>query len=604
MLTLRRRRRCSVVRLTSRSGVARCRRRVQAAAKSSPTSASTAITSRPTTRSCKIAGVAVGAPFTAVDDRRRDGAAQGVEEVRRRQVLKRFASIADAVADRPRHHRRRRAGADRAARRCRAAPVRVVKRARLPQPDVHADPRRRGRLRPDVRRAARVAGRDRRAQPPVVSADVGRTEAGRRGVRSHVHARAAHARRGRAARCSRSTIPAFDADDDRRRVWARAERAARVRCASAATPGGSTCRFCGAQDTCTSFGGDVAFDTRLDPRAAAQRRVRHARPIERFGRRLRRASTQHASRRAGLSRPDRPDRARRCAPSARRPSAPLPPYLKPLLGGWSNLRGFEAGSFIGDTLVAGSLELRMPLTSPLEIGKLGVSVFADTGTAYDNGQRFSGSAVPHRRRRQRLDRGHGVSHEPGRRARTRGEYPRQLRRRADVLKLCRRRADASDRTIVIMSVDQGSTVIIVASNEKFFSGALNFSWGTEVSMNMRLLRGLSGRVLECGCLVGVYETYDGAVVATIDARGPVCRASDHRLHAVIPVEAPATRTGSLGGVGGQPDARSARPVGDSPPITVVCRRPVGRPSRVEFPPFSRRFQAGVVLALPTAWRCV
>jgi hypothetical protein len=56
-------------------------------------------------------------------------------------------------------------------------------------------------------------------------------------------------------------------------------------------------------------------------------------------------------------------------------------------------------------------------------------------------------------------------------------------------------------------------------------------------MNMRLLRGLSGRVLDCGCLVGVYETYDATVVATIDARGPACRASGHRLHAVIPVEA-------------------------------------------------------------------
>jgi hypothetical protein len=53
---------------------------------------------------------------------------------------------------------------------------------------------------------------------------------------------------------------------------------------------------------------------------------------------------------------------------------------------------------------------------------------------------------------------------------------------------------------------------------------------------MRLLRGLSGRVLSCGCLVGVYETYDGAVVATIDARGPRCSSRDHRLHAVIPVE--------------------------------------------------------------------
>jgi len=55
---------------------------------------------------------------------------------------------------------------------------------------------------------------------------------------------------------------------------------------------------------------------------------------------------------------------------------------------------------------------------------------------------------------------------------------------------------------------------------------------------MRFLRGLSGRVLTCGCLVGVYETYDGNVVATIDARGESCRDADHRLHTVV-------RTGDL-----------------------------------------------------------
>ena len=47
---------------------------------------------------------------------------------------------------------------------------------------------------------------------------------------------------------------------------------------------------------------------------------------------------------------------------------------------------------------------------------------------------------------------------------------------------------------------------------------------------MRLLRGLAGEVLTCGCLAGVYETYEGRVVVTIDARGAsiadVC--FDHR----------------------------------------------------------------------------
>ena len=51
---------------------------------------------------------------------------------------------------------------------------------------------------------------------------------------------------------------------------------------------------------------------------------------------------------------------------------------------------------------------------------------------------------------------------------------------------------------------------------------------------MRFLRGVSGRVLACGCLVGVYETYGGEIVATIDARGERCPQSGHRLHAIVP----------------------------------------------------------------------
>jgi hypothetical protein len=54
-----------------------------------------------------------------------------------------------------------------------------------------------------------------------------------------------------------------------------------------------------------------------------------------------------------------------------------------------------------------------------------------------------------------------------------------------------------------------------------------------VSPPMRLLRGLSGRVLPCGCLVGVYETYSGGVVATIDARGATCTQPGHRLHDAV-----------------------------------------------------------------------
>ena len=68
---------------------------------------------------------------------------------------------------------------------------------------------------------------------------------------------------------------------------------------------------------------------------------------------------------------------------------PLPPYLQPMLGGMANLRGFRAGSAIGDTLVAGAAEIRTPLTSPLSIGKAGVRAFVDIGTIYGKGERLA-----------------------------------------------------------------------------------------------------------------------------------------------------------------------------------------------------------------------
>lgn len=56
-----------------------------------------------------------------------------------------------------------------------------------------------------------------------------------------------------------------------------------------------------------------------------------------------------------------------------------------------------------------------------------------------------------------------------------------------------------------------------------------------------MLRGVAGRVLTCGCLVGVYETYAGTIVFTIDACGAACTQPDHQLHAVVP-EVPADFT--------------------------------------------------------------
>jgi hypothetical protein len=65
---------------------------------------------------------------------------------------------------------------------------------------------------------------------------------------------------------------------------------------------------------------------------------------------------------------------------------------------------------------------------------------------------------------------------------------------------------------------------------------------------MAILRGLSSHLLRCGCLVGVYETYDGNVVTILDARGDRCaneaHVSDHPI-AVSPEDVPgANHTGN------------------------------------------------------------
>ena len=43
----------------------------------------------------------------------------------------------------------------------------------------------------------------------------------------------------------------------------------------------------------------------------------------------------------------------------------------------------------------------------------------------------------------------------------------------------------------------------------------------------RILRGLTSRRLSCGCVLGVYETYDGRVVSILDVRGDRCQDARH-----------------------------------------------------------------------------
>ncbi len=76
-------------------------------------------------------------------------------------------------------------------------------------------------------------------------------------------------------------------------------------------------------------------------------------------------------------------------------SGPMPGYEQPLLGGGETMRGLKPGAFIGDNRALGSIELRLPFTSPLSFGRAGVHLFYDAGTAYDDRVALSDATFEH-----------------------------------------------------------------------------------------------------------------------------------------------------------------------------------------------------------------
>ncbi len=65
--------------------------------------------------------------------------------------------------------------------------------------------------------------------------------------------------------------------------------------------------------------------------------------------------------------------------------ATLPIYERWLIGGSESLRGFRTGAFEGDKALVTSAEIRVPITSVISGGKLGVTVFMDAAKTTDYG---------------------------------------------------------------------------------------------------------------------------------------------------------------------------------------------------------------------------
>ena len=181
---------------------------------------------------------------------------------------------------------------------------------------------------------------------------------------------------------SRREHPFYEQDDERVRLTVRAERDLRSPLRAGVTFGTERVRFLAVDTRMLQTGADLALDTRTDPvlaRNAVYARVAWDRYALSGSDAYRQYSVDVRGYVGLIGQSVVVSRVYRSASDKI-----LPPFLKPILGGMDNLRGFRTGTAVGDTLVAGSVEVRTPITSPLNVAKLGVSAFFDTATVYDH----------------------------------------------------------------------------------------------------------------------------------------------------------------------------------------------------------------------------
>ena len=200
-----------------------------------------------------------------------------------------------------------------------------------------------------------------------------------------------------AASIRRTENPHFEIGDTRKEVRGGVERALASWLRVGAEAALTNVRFADLDDTFVTPRATITLDTRTDP-SFPRNAVHVVAAIEQLrfdgGAHIRR-SGMDARGYVGLFR----STVLALKAMTSQVGEPLPPYEQSLLGGVPTLRGYDRGYRVGDNLAAMSAELRVPLTSPINLGKFGVKAFFDAGTVYPAGDELSG---------QRFDRGAGA----------------------------------------------------------------------------------------------------------------------------------------------------------------------------------------------------
>jgi len=194
---------------------------------------------------------------------------------------------------------------------------------------------------------------------------------------------------------ARRENPHFEVGDTRKTVQGRAEVVIQQWLRVGGGGGFEDVTFGDVHDRIKRIDADVTLDTRVDP--AFPRNAVHATfGVERLTFEATRITRRTADIRGYVGLLGQSVLALRSSFVTSRD--PVPVYEQTLLGGASNLRGYQAGYKAGDNVAAFSAELRVPVTSPLSVGRFGVKAFVDAGTAYAAGVKFSD---------QTLDKGYG-----------------------------------------------------------------------------------------------------------------------------------------------------------------------------------------------------
>jgi outer membrane protein assembly factor BamA len=190
--------------------------------------------------------------------------------------------------------------------------------------------------------------------------------------------------------------PHFEIGDTRTFFQGRIESAVQRWLRAGAGAGVEDVEFGDVTDRLTRVEGDVTLDTRVDP--AFPRNAVHATfGLEHLSFDAGQANRRTADVRGYLGLFGQSVLAVRAM--AQTATAPLPDYEKALLGGAATVRGYEVGYRVDDNIAALSAEVRLPVTSPMSVGRFGIKVFADAGTSYPFGNKLAD---------QQLDLGYGA----------------------------------------------------------------------------------------------------------------------------------------------------------------------------------------------------